>query len=45
MCFPVTCSACGKTTWDGCGEHVDQVMDQVPADQRCTCPDTRLADA
>ncbi len=35
MCRPVTCSTCGKTTWAGCGQHVDQVMSKVPAQQRC----------
>jgi hypothetical protein len=37
MCFPVACSVCKKTTWDGCGMHVDDVMADVPAEQRCTC--------
>lgn len=35
MCSPVTCRECGKTTWAGCGQHVDQVMKSVPASQRC----------
>jgi hypothetical protein len=35
MCSAVTCRTCGKTTWAGCGQHVDQVMRRVPADQRC----------
>ncbi len=35
MCRPVTCSTCGKTTWAGCGEHVDQVKATVAADQWC----------
>ncbi|MEW1955382.1 hypothetical protein [Terrabacter sp. NPDC080008] len=35
MCRPVTCRTCGKTTWAGCGQHVDQVMRNVPAAQRC----------
>ncbi|CAI9391998.1 hypothetical protein MICABA_01964 [Microbacterium sp. T2.11-28] len=35
MCYPVTCRKCGKTTWSGCGQHVDQVMRRVPASQRC----------
>lgn len=35
MCRPATCKACGKTTWAGCGQHVDQVMAGVPAGQRC----------
>src|SRR6476659_8319801 len=28
---------CGKVTWAGCGQHVDQVMAGVPRDQQCTC--------
>lgn len=39
MCRQVTCRKCGKTTWAGCGEHVDQVMGGVPASERCTCSD------
>lgn len=35
MCRSVTCRTCGKTTWAGCGQHVDQVMAGVPAAQRC----------
>ncbi|PWZ03068.1 hypothetical protein BCV70DRAFT_214544 [Testicularia cyperi] len=37
-CFAVKCDKCGKTTWKGCGKHVDQVMSQVPKDDQCTCP-------
>lgn len=35
MCRPVTCKVCGKTTWAGCGRHIDQVKARVPADQWC----------
>lgn len=35
MCRPVTCSTCGKTTWAGCGNHVEQVRASVPAGQWC----------
>jgi hypothetical protein len=35
MCRAVTCGTCGKTTWSGCGQHVDQVMAAVPSAQRC----------
>lgn len=35
MCRPVACRRCGKTTWAGCGQHVDQVMRGVPRDERC----------
>ena len=37
MCRPAPCPTCTKTTWSGCGEHVDQVRAQVAADQWCTC--------
>lgn len=35
MCRAVTCRKCGKTTWAGCGQHVDQVLRAVPKSQRC----------
>ena len=35
MCRPATCKTCGKTTWAGCGQHVDQVMAAVPRADRC----------
>lgn len=35
MCSPTTCRQCGKTTWSGCGQHVDEVRRQVPAAQWC----------
>lgn len=35
MCSPMTCRQCGKTTWTGCGQHVDSVKSRVPASQWC----------
>ncbi|BAE46169.1 hypothetical protein RER_pREL1-02260 (plasmid) [Rhodococcus erythropolis PR4] len=35
MCRAVTCKKCGKTTWAGCGQHVQQVMRGVPPSARC----------
>ncbi|MBM7799406.1 hypothetical protein JOE57_002327 [Microlunatus panaciterrae] len=35
MCRAVTCGTCGKTTWTGCGNHVNQVMKNVPNGQQC----------
>lgn len=35
MCRAVTCKKCGKTTWAGCGQHVQQVMARIPATKRC----------
>ncbi|PJJ57634.1 hypothetical protein CLV56_1870 [Mumia flava] len=40
MCQPATCRTCGKTTWTGCGRHVDDVMRNVPADRRCAGHDS-----
>ncbi len=37
MCRAVKCRKCGKTTWAGCGMHVDQVMSGVAKADRCTC--------
>ncbi len=34
MCRATTCRTCGKPTWTGCGQHVDQVMRGVPTAQR-----------
>jgi hypothetical protein len=35
MCRAVTCRKCGKTTWAGCGQHVNQALGGIPASQRC----------
>ena len=36
MCRAVTCCTCGKTTWAGCGQHVDRVLRAVsPRSERC----------
>lgn len=35
MCQAVTCSVCGKTTWAGCGHHVEEVKRTVPAANWC----------
>lgn len=40
MCSPARCTTCGKTTWRGCGRHVDQVLANVPIPKRCTCEPT-----
>jgi len=36
VCYAVKCNTCGKTTWAGCGEHVDSVRRTVPSAQWCT---------
>lgn len=35
MCRAVTCKVCGKTTWAGCGQHVESVKAGVPKGQWC----------
>ncbi len=35
MCRAVRCKTCGKTTWAGCGRHVEEVQATVPASQWC----------
>jgi len=35
MCRRVTCSTCGKPTWSGCGQHVDQALAGVAKQDRC----------
>jgi hypothetical protein len=35
MCRPTKCKTCAKTTWAGCGRHIDQVKASVPADRWC----------
>lgn len=37
MCVRVQCSTCGKPTYSGCGRHVEQVLGDVPAAERCQC--------
>jgi hypothetical protein len=37
MCRRVECSKCGRPTYAGCGLHVEQVLGDVPAAQRCRC--------
>ncbi len=43
MCQRVTCSECRKPSYAGCGRHVEQVLGDVPREQRCTCRETRRA--
>ncbi len=37
MCRRVTCSACGKPTFAGCGMHIEQVLGDVAKEDRCHC--------
>jgi len=45
MCHEARCKSCGKTTWTGCGQHVDQVKARVPDANWCPGhPDQEIAD-
>jgi hypothetical protein len=35
MCKAVLCKTCGKIGWAGCGEHVEEVLANVPVERRC----------
>ena len=35
MCRRVSCKVCGKPTWAGCGNHVEQALAGVPKKDRC----------
>ncbi|KAK7421913.1 hypothetical protein QQX98_001907 [Neonectria punicea] len=37
MCKKAACSTCKKTSWWGCGAHVQTVLDSVPVEDRCAC--------
>ena len=37
MCRPATCGSCGKSTYAGCGQHVDEALRGVPSQDRCKC--------
>lgn len=43
MCVTTTCTTCGKKTWAGCGNHIEQALAGVPASQRCSCSDADRA--
>lgn len=41
MCSRVTCRDCGKPSFVGCGRHVEQVLGDVPTEERCRCREER----
>lgn len=43
MCRRVQCSKCGRPTFAGCGAHIEQVLGDVPRDQRCHCREQAAA--
>ena len=42
MCRRINCGKCGKPTWAGCGQHVNQVLAGVPKAKRCNCAESGL---
>lgn len=44
MCRRIECSKCGRPTYAGCGAHVEQVLGNVPAADRCRCREERARD-
>ena len=43
MCKRIDCPKCCKPTFAGCGAHIEQVLGDVPKDQRCKCAETQAA--
>jgi len=37
MCIKVTCDKCNKPTYKGCGRHIEDVLNDVPKEDRCMC--------
>lgn len=37
MCRRVECRKCKRPTFAGCGAHVEQVLRDVPREERCRC--------
>jgi hypothetical protein len=37
MCRRVECDKCKKPTFAGCGAHIEQVLGDVPREDRCSC--------
>jgi len=37
MCRRVECAKCHKPSFAGCGMHIEQVLGDVPREERCSC--------
>ena len=35
MCRKTTCSSCGKSSWAGCGQHIESALNGVAESDRC----------
>lgn len=45
MCRRVKCPECGRPGFAGCGMHVEQVLGDVPQQERCKCHENAEAQA
>lgn len=45
MCQRIQCERCQKPGYVGCGMHVEQVLRDVPKEQRCRCREERASSA
>ena len=45
MCRRIECAKCKKPTYAGCGMHIEQVLGDVPREDRCTCRDKAKKEA
>lgn len=43
MCQRVNCASCGRPSYVGCGKHVEQVLGDVPPEERCRCREEKRA--
>lgn len=41
MCRRVECGECGHPSYAGCGKHIEQVLGDVPPEDRCRCKEER----
>jgi hypothetical protein len=37
MCSRAKCGTCGKATYSGCGEHIEEALQGVALADRCAC--------
>ena len=37
MCSAVRCEKCGKATWAGCGQHIEEALEGFSDAEKCKC--------
>ena len=35
MCHETKCSTCKKSSWAGCGQHLESIFRNIPVEKRC----------